>query len=135
MGHLVEDGAALVVVVVDAARGELGEVPVTVVGAGDDDFGAGDRVQQGAAVAAAAVGVRAGDGGRRRLDVGHALVDTLHLRDHRGRLEPRGEVVGRGAGGGLGIAGQRDGVADARLQGRGLRGAAGAVLDGALLDA
>jgi hypothetical protein len=82
MGHLVEDRASLVVIVIGACGSVLGEAPVSVVGARHDNFGAGDCVQQGTAVAAATVRVRAGDGGRRRLHTLDTVVDALHLGGH-----------------------------------------------------
>lgn len=46
VSELVEDGSSLVVVVISAGRGELGEVPEAVVGARNDDVVAGDGAIQ-----------------------------------------------------------------------------------------
>lgn len=135
MGHLVEDAAGAVVVVAGALRGKLGEAPEAVVGAGDDDVVVGDGVQQGGAVGAVAVGVRAGDLGGGGLDAGNVVVDGLDLGDDGGGLEPGGVVVGGGASSGGGGLGHGDGVADAGLQSGSLGSGARGVGDGALLDA
>lgn len=135
MGHLVQHAAGAVVVVSRALGGELGEAPEAVVGAGDDDVVRGDGVEEGAAVGAVAVGVRAGDLGGGGLHAGDVVVDGLDLGGDRGRLEPGGVVVGRGACSGGGGLGHGDGVGDGGLQGGRLRGGAGRVGDGTLLDA
>lgn len=130
-----EDGAGAVVVKVGAVGGELVEAPEAVGGAGDDDLGRGDGVEQGRAVGAVAVGVLAGDGGRGGLDAHDVLVDGLDLGQDRGRLEPRGVVVGAVAGGGLGGRRHGHGVGDAGHEGALLGRSAAAVGDGTRLDA
>lgn len=56
-----EDTAGSVVVKVGTVGGQLREAPETVVGARDNDLGAGDGVEEGGAVGAVTVGIRAGD--------------------------------------------------------------------------
>lgn len=119
-----QDAAGLVIIIVGAGRGVLGEVPEAVARARHDGVVARDRVQQRAAVRAVVVLVRAVDVGRGGLDSFHIAVDGAHLALLRRRLEPRREVVGPGAGRRVGRRGEGDGVGDASLQGAGLRGAA-----------
>ena len=108
--HLVQNAASLVVVVVAALSGKLGEIPEAVVGARDNNVRARNGVEECRTVAAVVVCVCARDLGRGCLHVLDVIVDGLYLGLHRSRLEPGGEVVGSGAGGGVCSTGHGDGV-------------------------
>jgi hypothetical protein len=124
MGHLMQNTARLVIIIVRTSRSILRKVPVSVVRAGYNSIVARDRVEQRAAIGTVAVYIGAVDcwgSGLHPLDV---CVDGADFGFLGGGLEPDGEVISGCASSGVCSSGKRDSIRNASFKGACLRGGA-----------
>jgi hypothetical protein len=124
MGHLMQNTARLVIIIVRTSRSILRKVPVPVVRAGYNSIVARDRVEQCAAIGTVAVYIGAVDCrgcGLHPLDV---RVDGSDFGFLRGGLEPDGEVISGCARSGVCSSGKRDSIRNASFKGACLGGRA-----------
>ena len=124
MGHLMQDTARLIIIIIRAGRCVLREVPVSIIWAGHNGVVARNRVEQRFAIRAVAVNVGTGDFRGRRLHAFDVGVNGADFGFLRGGLEPDGKIISSSAGCGVRSSSKGDSIGNAGLEGASLGGGA-----------